>query len=249
MVPLVAAPPAEPRQRWRLTFARDPMAADLVGRATLDAWQETLVGCGLPVAGLERGGAGRGRIAFAAPLPAAARGEAELADVWLLERCPAWAVREALAERLPAGHRWVRSEDVWLGAPSLAGRVVAADWRIEVTGTDVAKSRLEDAARRLLGVRSLPRVRLKGSTEKRYDLRPLLADIAIGGPATGAADSAPDAMTIVRIRTRFDPGLGAGRPDEVVAALGEVAGADLLIRGIVRERLLLVDEVASPMNR
>ena len=34
------APPSEPRQRWRITFARDPVAADAVGRALLDAWQE-----------------------------------------------------------------------------------------------------------------------------------------------------------------------------------------------------------------
>ncbi|HEX2754437.1 MAG TPA: DUF2344 domain-containing protein, partial [Candidatus Limnocylindrales bacterium] len=142
--------PAEPRQRWRLTFARDAVAADQVGRAVLDAWQESLAASGLRLAGLEAGGAGRARIAFAAPLPAAARGEAELADLWLLERRPLWSVREALADRLPAAHRWIGAEDVWLGAPALAGQVVAADWRVELAGPglvgDGARDRIAEAA-------------------------------------------------------------------------------------------------------
>ncbi|MEA2519249.1 MAG: hypothetical protein QOF49_1329, partial [Chloroflexota bacterium] len=112
-------PAAEPRQRWRLTFAREPVEREQVGRAGLDAWQESLVGSGLPVAGLEPGGAGKARIAFAAPLPASVRGEAELADIFLLGRRLLWEVREALETRLPAGHRWVAAEDVWLGAPPL----------------------------------------------------------------------------------------------------------------------------------
>ena len=179
------------------------------------------------------GGAGRARIAFAAPLPAAAAGEAELAEVWLLERLPLWRVREGLADRLPAGHRWVAAEDVWLGAPALAGRVVAADWRIEVGELDGAvRQSVADAARALLAAPTLPRTRLKGTTEKRYDLRPLLADVGVvGGPGPAA----------LRIRTRFDPEAGSGRPEEVVAALAEAAGCPLEVAATVRERLLLAD--------
>ena len=48
---------------------------------------------------------------------------------------------------------------------------------------------------------------------------------------------------IVRARTRFDPALGTGRPEEVVGALGDLAVAALAPRSIVRERLILADEV------
>lgn len=226
--------PAEPRQRWRITFARDPVEADQTGRAVLDAWQECLAGSGLPVAGLEPGGPGKGRMAFAAPLSAAVRGDAELADVWLLERRPLWAVRESLAGRLPAGHRWVGAEDVWLGAPALAGRVVAADWRVELAGMRMDRDLLAAAARQLIAARALPRIRVKGGSEKRYDLRLLLAAVDVETPDAGGLGLA--------IRTRFHPELGTGRPEEVVAALADAAGVPLEIGAISRVRLLL-DEV------
>jgi hypothetical protein len=240
------SPPAEPRQRWRLTFARDLVPADQVGRAVLDAWQETLTGSGLPLAGLESGGGGRARIAFAAPLLAAARGEAELADLWLLERRPSWAVREALADRLPEAHRWVDAEDVWLGSPALTAQVVAADWHIAIAGPGLDRDRIVDAARRLIAARTLPRTRLKGSTEKMYDMRPLLADIAI---EPGAVPPVTDGSIVLRLRTRIHPELGAGRPEEVIAALAESANAELDITAITRRRLLLGDEVPTPRRR
>jgi hypothetical protein len=228
-------PPPEPRQRWRLTFARDPVPADQVGRAVLDAWQAALVGSGLPMAGLDEGGGGRARIAFASALPAAASGEAELADLWLLERRPLWAVRVGLADRLPVGHRWIAAEDIWLGETALAGRVSAADWRIELRGPRTDRARIADAARELIAARSLPRIRRKGTTEKRYDLRLLLADIAVDDASTAAS-------VVLRVQTRLHPELGAGRPEEVVAALAESLGVAIEIAGLARVRLVLGDE-------
>lgn len=230
-------PPAEARQRWRLTFARDPVPVEQVGRAALDAWQEALVASGLPAAGLEPGGPGRARIAFGAPLPAAIRGDAELADVFLLERRLVWQVREALETRLPAGHRWVAAENVWLGAPPLAGRVAAADWRAELASMPAAHDleRLGTAAGALLAARELPRVRVKGGEEKRYDLRPLLAAITVERDGETAA---------IRFRTRILPDLGSGRPEEVLAALVEAAAVAIEASTIARTRLLLVDDLA-----
>jgi hypothetical protein len=211
--------------------------ADQVGRAVLDAWQEALASCGLPVAGLEPNGGGRARIAFAAPLPAAARGEAELVDLWLLERRPLWAVREALAGRLPAAHQWISAEDVWLGEAALAGRVSAADWRIELGGAGLDRARIAEAARSLIAARSLPRIRRKGATEKRYDLRILLDDLEVDVDDLGAAGP-----VVLRARTRFHPELGAGRPDEVVAALAESARVAIEIASLTRVRLLLASD-------
>ena len=111
---------------------------------------------GLPVA-RQVDSSGRIRMAFAAPLPAAARGEREWADLWLLERVPAWHVRETLEPRLPAAHAWVDAEDVWLGAPALAGHVAAADWRIEVEPVDAtALDALTRAAIALASARAIP---------------------------------------------------------------------------------------------
>ena len=41
------------------------------------------------------------------------------------------------------------------------------------------------------------------------------------------------------------PSSGTGRPEEVVAALADELGAPLAIDAIVRERLLLADELAD----
>jgi hypothetical protein len=241
-------PQAEPRQRWRLTFSRDPVPADQVGRTVLDAWQESLAGSGLPLATVDGSADGRIRIAFGAPLQAAARGEAELADLWLLVRRPLWAVREALADRLPTGHRWIAAEDVWLGEPALAGRVAAADWRIELVGPDLDRARLGVAAEQMIAARSLPRIRLKGSSEKRYDLRLLLDDLVVDRDDRAVDASAAESTdrVTVRVRTRFDPEIGAGRPEEVIAAMAESAGVVLEVASLVRVRLVMAGPAESP---
>lgn len=236
-------PPAEPVQRWRLTFARDAVPAEFVGRAAMDAWQETLVASGLPLAGLETGGSGRARFALAAPLPAAAGGRAELADIWLLERRPAWAIREGLEARMPPAHRYVRAENVWLGAPPLAGQVVAARWSVSLAAPAASRDALEVASRRLLDAETLPRVRARGSGDRPYDLRPLVEDVSVRGPSSEVV------ATTLRITTRSDPALGAGRPEEVVAAIGEILGTTLSIADLVRDDLVLVDPQRAASSR
>ena len=92
------------------------------------------------------------------------------------------------------------------------------------------------ACARLMAADTILRDRAKGGATVRYNLRPLLADISLveAGPPV-----------VVRARTRFHPELGTGRPDEVVAALAEAAGAPLEAASIVRERLVLADDDAS----
>jgi hypothetical protein len=143
----------------------------------------------------------------------------------------------------------VALEDVWLGAPALAGRIVAADWRIAVGPVGASdRGRLADAARGLLAARTLPRVRVKGTTEKRYDLRPLLVDLAIADGATTPQAGQPG-RAIVRVRTGIDPELGSGRPEEVIAALAEAADCPLAIEAVTRERLLLAEDLTTQRRR
>ena len=160
--------------------------------------------------------------------------EHELIDVVLTERWPVWRLRDALASRVPAGWRVVDAFDVWLGGPPVAGRIVAADYRIEIGGQpDVAM--LSRAAAALIDVDRLPRQRQKGSETVVYDLRPLLASVSV--------DSGPP--TVVNTRTRFDPELGTGRPEEVIGALGDRVGTPLEVRSITRERVLLDEDLAA----
>jgi radical SAM-linked protein len=221
---------AAPRQRWRLVLARAPDTSGITGRALVEAWEIALERSGLPVH--RPAGRVRGRVAFGAPLQAGIAAERELADILLTDVIPVWRARECLTACVPDGWRLVDLYDVWLGGPPLAGQVAAADYRIELD--DGESTVVAAAASSLLAARELPRERQKGTNVVKYDLRPLLAGLAVG----------KGSPTVLRVRTRFDPLLGTGRPDEVVAALEEQAGTRLVVHSIVRERLLLADELA-----
>jgi len=210
--------------------ARAIDAPRLAGRELSEAWEAAIEATGLPIH--RPAGRPRGRIAFGASLPLGIAADRELVDIFMAQPVPIWRVREALAGGLPEGWRLVDVFDVWVGAPPLAGRVVAAEYRIELGG-DVDPDALAAAARVLLSAATLPRERARGEASVAYDLRPLLADVAV-------AETGPPVA--LRIRGRIHPELGIGRPEEVVAALGDRLGRSLEVRGIVRERLILAGE-------
>ncbi len=229
--------PREAVQRWRLVLARGAIAPEAVQREQLSAWEAALASSGLPVAGMDAAKA-RPRFAPAAPLAAAIPGEAELLDVWLVERRPAWRVREALRASLPTGWRLVDVHDVWLGEAALPGRVAASVYRASLPAGTVPASTLHDAAAALLDAETLPRERAKGETLVAYDLRPFLVGLDV-------SVTEGDAGPVVTMTLRHDPEKGVGRPEEVLAALGERVGTELGTASLVRERLVLADPPPS----
>jgi radical SAM-linked protein len=239
------SPPAESRQRWRLVYRRRPEAPPLAQREQVAAWEESFATSGLPLVGLDQP-VPRPRLVFAAPLGVGVAADAELVDMFLFERRPVAEVRTRLAASLPAGHELVDAYDVWLGEAPLSGQVVAADYRVDVSTTNRSSldaRALDTACRRLLEATTLPRAREKGGRSVSYDLRPLLEGIEVA--AAGTAETMPPDRLGLRIRTRFDPERGVGRPDEVLAALSEEAGVPLSAGSIVRERLVLASDRAS----
>jgi radical SAM-linked protein len=221
----------EPRQRWRLVVGRSAEAPAQAHREVTESWVSALASTDLPLA-TGAGPGSRPRVSFGAPLPVGMAADGELIDFVLVERWPAWRVREAIEGRMPEGWRLVDVHDVWLAGPPLAGRVAAADYRVALDET-VDATVVARAAERLLAASRLPRERSKGGGVVAYDLRPLLIDIAV---VTGTAPT-------IRIRTRFHPELGTGRPEEVVAALGDTVAVALEPRSIVRERLILAEDL------
>jgi radical SAM-linked protein len=240
---------AEPRQRWRLAFRRSAEAPALTHREIVDPWLERLA-CRLPLPRPE--GRPRPALSFAAPLPLGMPVERDLADLVLADRLPIHFVRERVATSLPEGIEVVDLHDVWLGAPPLAASLAAADYRLIVTPNadsrgssgatadrrDALQATLERAADDLLRARTLPRERTRGSSRVSYDLRPLVSAIRVDR-------GAPDGPLIIRVRTRFHPERGAGRPQEVLAALGERISRRLDAAEIVRERVILADDILA----
>ena len=246
-------PVGEPRQRWRVVFGHDPDAENEARSDPVEAWTKALGAAGIPLA-IGGGKGGRARISFGAPLPTGMAGEAELADLVLTERRTRSDIAARLTAGLPPGDRLVDLFDVWLGAPALAGHVVAADFRVTIRATPSA--RIADACSAVLAAPTLERTRSKGPGRAvSYDLRPLVLDLAVApGRATGdrgdSEDHAPDRdTTLVRMRLRIAQDGAAGRPGEVVLALGEVLGEPLDVAWTVRERLLTGDEPASIVDR
>jgi hypothetical protein len=228
--------PREAVQRWRLVLARDAIPPESAQREQLSAWEAALASCGLPVAGLDAPKP-RPRFVSAAPLAAAIPGEAELADVWLTERLPAWRVREAISGCLPVGWSLVDVYDVWPGEAALPGRVVASVYRAMFAAGDATAAELREASAVLLAEDSLPRERRKGETVVTYDLRPFVDGVEVSDTAGGP---------VVTMALRHDPEKGVGRPEELLAALGERAGHVLRVVSLVRERLVLGDPPAPP---
>jgi hypothetical protein len=195
-----------------------------------EAWERAAVASGLPVV-LADPTRGRPRVAFGAPLPVDVVAERELIDCFLTDRLPIADVRERILRVLPGGWTLVDLFDVWLPGPALPGSVTAGQYRIELEGA-ASEEVVAAAAERIVAARRLPRERVKGGGTVAYDLRPLLVDV-------GVCDPGPPVR--IRARTRFHPELGTGRPEEVVAALADAAGVELVARSIVREGLVIGD--------
>ncbi len=212
-------------------IAREPRSDSLGQRELLSAWDAALLASGLPIAGLDSPRA-KPRFVLAAPLGSGVRGEAELADLWLVERLPRWRVRESLAQHLPVGHVLVDLYNVWLGEPPLPGRVAASVYLLTMAAQASADA-LARAASALLDAETLPRNRRKGEATVTYDLRPFLAALEVRSTVDGLA---------IRMTLRHDPARGIGRPEEVLAALGEALGVGSLeATGLVREQLVLAE--------
>ncbi len=216
---------------------RDALGADQVQKLQLGAWDDALRASGLPVAGLD-GANGRPRFAVAAPLAPAMPGEAELADVWLVERRARWVVRAALEGSLPAGSTLVDVYDVWLGEPALPGQVVASAYRARIDGAAIDAPAIEAAAAGIMASDEVRRERQRGDRAVAYDLRPFIETVAV--------DPGPDGAIDVGMVLRHDPEKGVGRPDEVLAELSDRSGVSLAAATVVRTRLILAERAQEP---
>lgn len=214
-----------PVQRWRLTFARGPDAPDLTQREQAAAWAAALEAAGLS----DACGSEPARLMPAAAIPNGLTSDAELADLLLPIRRTAADVRERLTSAMPAGNRLVELYDVWVGEPALPALVEAADYRVTLDAPDVSDAALSAALERVLAATALERARAKAGAASA-NLRPLIAGVRILSDGS------------LRMRLRFDPALGTGRPEEVVAALADILGRPLQIASRHRERLWLRGE-------
>ena len=230
----VKTPDAPPRQRWQILFSRCEPAlrmrqADLVAefeRAFRDAHLPLSYSAALKP---------RARVKLAANLPVGIELRGEVLEAYFDDLVSIDRIR-ATAEHLPEGIELLDAKEVWHGFPSAASQLRAAEYEVEVSGgEDLTADALRGAVVRLLAAERLEGRRRRGESERRSDagvrdLRPLIEDVEV--------IDVDEAKHTARLRTvlQLDPS-GAGRPEDVVAALD----VPLRVRRAVRARLLFVD--------
>jgi len=222
-------PEPEPRQRWRAVFGRTADAAALAHREVAEALEDALAESPLPLM-RDRKRGDRPRVTFGAPLPIGMVVDRELFDLWLTALRPLNEIRAVVGGALAPGYELHDLYDIWLGALALPASVVGATYRVTLEA-GIDRAALAAAIEGLLEAASLPRQRVKGSGTVAYDLRPLLADLAL---LDGDRPS-------LQIDVRFDPTRGSGRPEEVVAALAEALDRPLEVTETRRTQLVVED--------
>ena len=199
------------RQRLRIRFAKGAAIKYISHLDLARAWERTFRPAGLPLV-YSQGFNPRPRFQIAAGLPVGVASRAELLDVWLMQQ---WEPEEVLARLRavsPPGLEVLEVVEADLKAPSLQSQVCAADYEAVVRTVEPLAA-IQGRVEALLGAPTLPRRRLHKGEWQTYDLRPLIHSITVtmGGVQDG------ERILVMRLLASQQ---GAGRPDEVLDALG-----------------------------
>jgi radical SAM-linked protein len=209
----------------RLRFAKRGRLRFTSHRDFQRAFERAVRRAGLPIA-FSAGFSPHPRISYAGASPTGAASEAEYLEIALTEERDPRQVADALDEALPAGLDIL--EAVVAGPGSLADRLQASQWRIELPG--VATAALEAAVSGLLAAEEVTVERMTKNGVRRFDARPpVLAAAAVTaaaadgtGPDTaGEATATAGQCAILDLVVRHET--PSVRPDDVLSALRRVA--------------------------
>ncbi|HXV94896.1 MAG TPA: TIGR03936 family radical SAM-associated protein [Pseudonocardia sp.] len=261
-----AANPAPPTvQRIRVRFAKRGRLRFLSHRDVARSMERAVRRAGVPVAH-SHGFSPHPRLSWVGAAPTGSASEAEYLEIGLTRPVDPDELVRALDAALPDGLD-VLDAQVAEGA-SLADRIDAGEWRLELPGVSPEVARA--AVDALLATDTLEVERVTPSGRRRIDVRAALvrAEVEAGpgaGPDTWAADHAGDRSSVTPSRA---PGGGrvcaiigvvvrqttpAVRPDDVLGALDVVAGlrppvpakATRMAQGRVDDRGRLADPFGS----
>ncbi len=201
------------RQRLRLLFSKGEEIRYISHLDLVRLWHRALRRAGVPLA-YSKGFNPRPKISLAAPLPVGFTSEGEVMEVWLEHSISTVDFARSVRSELPPGITLKEVEEIYLALPSLQSQIRFAEYLVSPLGE--LRQEVCSRTERLLAAESIPR-RRRG---KDYDLRPLIDDLRLGEGG-------------LRMRLRQDAA-GAGRPDEVVEALGlERVGKSIHRMGLI----------------
>lgn len=172
------------------------------------ALERALRRAGLPVA-FSAGFHPHPRISYTNAAPTGTASEAEYVEISFAARVDADNAKAAIDASLPAGLDIV--EVVEAGPGSLAERLEASVWRVELAG--VGEEELSSACARLLGTPAVEVTRMTKNGPRTFDARAPIVDMRVEAAGAGCA--------ILRMVVRHTT--PAVRPDDVLDALRSVA--------------------------
>jgi radical SAM-linked protein len=190
---------APPAQWLRVRYAKRGRARFTSHRDFGRAFERALRRAGVPMA-YSSGFSPHPRISYANAAPTGAASEAEYLEIGLAEACDPAKVRDALDAALPTGLDVV--EVVASPAGSLADRLTASRWRIELTG--VPREVTEAAIQHFLGAASVPVERMTRTGLREFDARSAVVSLSVE----------PDGLDLVLAHQ-----VPLVRPDDVLVAL------------------------------
>ena len=196
-------------QRLRIRFSRGQELKFISHLDLIRLWQRALVRAGIPLAYSE-GFNPRPRMSLAAPLALGVTSEAELMDIVLVKTVSPHFFIEAVSKQLPPGIEILQVFLVAPTLPSLQSQVRYAEYKVELE-TEKEPEEIESSLASLLSLEHLPWQHKRDTGTRNYDLRTLIDDLWLLGGNGGNC--------ILGMRLRCDSS-GAGRPEQVAAAMG-----------------------------
>lgn len=224
-----------PRQRVRFVYQKGEAIKFISHQDETRMWERTLRRADLPLL-YKQGFNPQPHMQIAAPLGVGFTGLHEYIDITFSPPVPLVELFERVAAALPPGVSITQVDEVPLKAPSLQGLLMGADYTILIYAEpgELDAATLQQAIDDLLGQQEIWRERERKGEKYRYNMRPLIFELAYQGYSP--TDEAH------RIHVRVQQRAGAtGRPDEVVDALG----LNRFARTLQRDRLYFTSEAAD----
>jgi radical SAM-linked protein len=202
-------PPPPTVQRLRIRYAKRGRLRFASHRDLARALERALRRAQVPMA-FSAGFTPHPKISYLGAAPTGAASEAEYLEIGLAERCEPEAVRAALDAALPADVAVLECVEAAEGGGSLADRIDAAVWRVELPG--VEPDQLATAVGEFLArdVVEVPKRTKNG-----------VKDVDARGAVTSASAAGEPGCAILHMVVR--QATPAVRPDDVLAALAAVA--------------------------
>jgi radical SAM-linked protein len=196
-------------QRIRVRFSRGEELKYISHLDLIRLWQRALVRAGIPLA-YSRGFNPHPQISMALALAMGVTSEAELMDIMLDKLVSPHIFTAAIGQQLPHGVAVSGVFNIAPTMPSLQSQVRQAEYAIAIADSR-SKEEVEAAINGLLDKETLPWQHQRDTGPHKYDLRALVDDIWL--------IDWRDNYGNIGMRLRCDSG-GAGRPEQVAAALG-----------------------------